>query len=158
MCPRCTWQLQAQACSQACFKQRLFWRVQFCADVPPGNARAKECLEDNRDAPGFSPGCKAEVERMMEARAADFRLDPKLRQLCADDIQARGVGGQVPWGYVLGRAEQDPKLRQLCATTSRRAQTHARRRCPGRATRQPVAMTRTSALEEDMQGSASAKA
>ena len=57
--------------------------------MQPGNARAKECLEDNRDAPGFSPGCKTEVERMMEARAADFRLDPKLRQLCADDIQAR---------------------------------------------------------------------
>ena len=61
--------------------------LQFCADVPPGNARAKECLEDNREQPGFSPGCKEEVERMMESRASDFRLDPKLRQLCADDIQ-----------------------------------------------------------------------
>ncbi len=61
--------------------------LQFCADVPPGNARAKECLEDNREQPGFSLGCKAEVEKMMENRASDFRLDPKLRQLCADDIQ-----------------------------------------------------------------------
>ena len=63
--------------------------LQFCADVQPGNARAKECLEDNREQPGFSQGCKTEIEKMMEARAADFRLDPKLRQLCADDIQAR---------------------------------------------------------------------
>jgi hypothetical protein len=63
--------------------------TQFCADVQPGNARAKECLEDNREQPGFSAGCKSEIEKMMESRAADFRLDPKLRQLCADDIQAR---------------------------------------------------------------------
>lgn len=60
---------------------------QFCADVPPGNARAKECLEDNREQPGFSPACKMEVEKMMESRAADFRLDPKLRVLCEEDIQ-----------------------------------------------------------------------
>ena len=60
---------------------------QFCADVPPGNARAKECLEDNREQPGFSAGCKMEVEKMMESRAADFRLDPKLRVLCEEDIQ-----------------------------------------------------------------------
>ena len=61
--------------------------LQFCADVPPGNARAKECLEDNREKPGFTPQCKEEVEKMMADRATDFRLDPKLRQLCADDIQ-----------------------------------------------------------------------
>jgi Golgi apparatus protein 1 len=60
---------------------------QFCSDVPPGNARAKECLEDNRQQPGFTPACKEQVEKMMAARAADFRLDPKLRQLCAEDIQ-----------------------------------------------------------------------
>ena len=61
--------------------------LQFCADVPPGNARAKECLEDNREKPGFTSQCKEEVEKMMADRATDFRLDPKLRQLCADDIQ-----------------------------------------------------------------------
>ena len=55
--------------------------------MPPGNARAKECLEDAREQPGFSATCKTEVEKMMESRASDFRLDPKLRQLCADDIQ-----------------------------------------------------------------------
>lgn len=41
--------------------------------MQPGNARAKECLEENRDKPEFSDACKAEVEKMMEARAADFR-------------------------------------------------------------------------------------
>ena len=65
--------------------------LQFCAEVPPGNARAKECLEDSREQPGFSPQCKVEVEKMMESRASDFRLDPKLRQLCADDIQVNAL-------------------------------------------------------------------
>ena len=60
--------------------------LQFCPDVQPGNARAKECLEENREQPDFSKECKVEVEKMMEERAADFRLDAKLRQLCADDI------------------------------------------------------------------------
>lgn len=69
---------------------------QFCADVPPGNARAKECLEDNRLQPGFTPACKAEVEKMMEARAADFRLDPKLRVLCDEDIQVRSCCAHMP--------------------------------------------------------------
>ena len=55
--------------------------------MQPGNARAKECLEDNREKEGFSKPCKDELEKMMAARAADFRLDPKLRQLCARDIQ-----------------------------------------------------------------------
>ena len=59
--------------------------------MPPGNARAKECLEDSREQPGFSPQCKVEVEKMMESRASDFRLDPKLRQLCADDIQVSAL-------------------------------------------------------------------
>lgn len=55
--------------------------------MPPGNARAKECLEDHREEPGFQPECKEEIEKMMAARAADFRLDTQLRQLCAEDIR-----------------------------------------------------------------------
>ncbi|CAK0736969.1 hypothetical protein CVIRNUC_000833 [Coccomyxa viridis] len=69
------------------FRACLADKKKFCADVPPGNARAKECLEDNREKPGFTSQCKEEVEKMMADRATDFRLDPKLRQLCADDIQ-----------------------------------------------------------------------
>ena len=61
--------------------------LQFCSDVQPGNARAKECLEDHITDAGFSPTCKGELEKMMETRAADFRMDPKLRTLCAEDIQ-----------------------------------------------------------------------
>ena len=52
-----------------------------------GNARVKDCLEDHRDDPGFSQECKEEFELMMEARAADFRLDSSLREKCADDIE-----------------------------------------------------------------------
>lgn len=55
--------------------------------MQPGNARAKECLEEHRLDTGFSEGCKKEVEAMMESRAADFRLDPKLRKLCKEDIR-----------------------------------------------------------------------
>lgn len=54
--------------------------------MQPGNARAKECLEENREKDGFSAQCKTEVEKMMAERAADFRLDAKLRKLCAGDI------------------------------------------------------------------------
>eukprot|EP00898_Chlorokybus_atmophyticus_P007954 jgi/Chlat1/815/Chrsp104S01269 len=59
----------------------------FCADVPPGNARVKDCLEDHRDDADFSPECKTVFEEMMERRAADFRLDPELTKMCAKDIE-----------------------------------------------------------------------
>lgn len=52
------------------------------ADVKPGNARVKECLEDKRNDPEFSVECKKTFEEMMERRATDFRLDAKLRDLC----------------------------------------------------------------------------
>lgn len=89
---------------------RVILRVlQFCADVPPGNARAKECLEDSREQPGFSPGCKEEVEKMMASRATDFRLDPKLRQLCADDIQVRPrTRTALPFLRRIGVAKKHP--------------------------------------------------
>ena len=52
-----------------------------------GGARVKDCLEEHREDAGFSAECKEEFENMMEARAADFRLDAKLRDLCANDIE-----------------------------------------------------------------------
>ena len=52
-----------------------------------GNARIKDCLEEHREDPGFSAECKEEFENMMEARAADFRLDSTLREVCARDIE-----------------------------------------------------------------------
>ena len=52
-----------------------------------GNARIKDCLEEHRDDAEFSSECKEEFENMMEARAADYRLDSSLREKCADDIE-----------------------------------------------------------------------
>eukprot|EP00884_Botryococcus_braunii_P022595 jgi/Botrbrau1/9019/Bobra.0148s0119.1 len=68
------------------FRACLGDKRKFCADVPPGNTRAKDCLEEHRDDDGFSKPCKDEIEKMMSERAADFRLDYKLRESCSDDI------------------------------------------------------------------------
>lgn len=62
-------------------------KQKFCSDVKYGNARVKECLEDNREKPDFSAECRAEFDGMMSRRATDFRLDAKLRELCKDDIE-----------------------------------------------------------------------
>ena len=59
----------------------------FCEGIKPGNARTKDCLEDNRDKPGFSTECKAKFEEMMARRATDFRLDSKLKKMCATDVE-----------------------------------------------------------------------
>lgn len=61
--------------------------MQFCGDVPPGNARAKECLEQHRSEANFSTACKDELETMIIARSADFRLDPQLKTHCVKDIE-----------------------------------------------------------------------
>lgn len=61
--------------------------MQFCGDVPPGNARAKECLEQHRQDADFSKACKDELESMITARSADFRLDPQLKTHCVKDIE-----------------------------------------------------------------------
>lgn len=47
----------------------------------------KDCLEEHRDDAEFSSECKEEFEKMMESRAADYRLDSSLREKCADDIE-----------------------------------------------------------------------
>ena len=61
--------------------------MQFCGDVPPGNARAKECLEQHRYEANFSTACRDELETMIIARSADFRLDPQLKTHCLKDIE-----------------------------------------------------------------------
>lgn len=61
--------------------------------MAPGNARAKECLEEHRNDDGFSEDCRKELERMIELRVGDFRLDPIMREYCAQDVEA--VGGAV---------------------------------------------------------------
>lgn len=64
--------------------------TQFCPGVSPGNARAKECLEDHRNDEGFSADCRTEIEKMIELRVGDFRLDPVLREYCEEDIDYVG--------------------------------------------------------------------
>ena len=61
--------------------------LQFCGETAPGNARAKECLEQHRDDANFSTGCKEELETMIAARSADFRLDSQLKKQCTKDIE-----------------------------------------------------------------------
>lgn len=63
----------------------LIWLRWVC--VWAGGARVKDCLESHRDDAGFSAECKEEFESMMEARAADFRLDSELSEACASDIE-----------------------------------------------------------------------
>ncbi|CAI7856614.1 unnamed protein product [Closterium sp. NIES-53] len=67
---------------QACLNDQR----RFCADVKYGDARVKDCLEDHRLDPEFSPSCKTEFEQMMARRATDFRLDANLRKYCKGDI------------------------------------------------------------------------
>jgi len=58
----------------------------FCANMPPGQARVKDCLEANRNEEGFSAECKEEIDSMIERRVHDFRLDSRLRTACEADI------------------------------------------------------------------------
>eukprot|EP00798_Chlamydomonas_sp_ICE-L_P016764 gene16764-23039_t len=53
-------------------------------DIEPGNARVKDCLEDNRES--LSAACRPEIDAMIERRVHDFRLDSKLRAVCESDI------------------------------------------------------------------------
>lgn len=69
------------------FHKCLNDKIQFCGDVAPGNARAKECLEQHREEANFSRGCKEELETMIQARSADFRLDSQLKRQCTKDIE-----------------------------------------------------------------------
>ena len=62
-------------------------KKKFCPNVKPGANRAKDCLEDNMAKAGFTEGCKKELEEAQERRAADFRLDAHLRDLCIEDIE-----------------------------------------------------------------------
>lgn len=66
------------------FRACLVDKRSLCPDVPPGHAAAKQCLEDAREE--LSPGCRAEVDGMIERRVRDFRLDSRLRKACESDI------------------------------------------------------------------------
>jgi Golgi apparatus protein 1 len=40
------------------FQKCLADKKQFCPDVPPGNAKARDCLVQHRSEPGFSAPCR----------------------------------------------------------------------------------------------------
>lgn len=40
------------------FNACLAEKRQFCAEIAPGNGRAKDCLEENMNKPNFGSGCK----------------------------------------------------------------------------------------------------
>lgn len=102
------------------FGLALHFCLQFCKDIEPGNARAKECLEENREK--LSSGCKDEVDAMIERRVHDFRLDPKLRDACEEDIfnmcayynvSACRAGGVGRW--VQGSPDQQGRKYSTCS-------------------------------------------
>ncbi|KAG1658887.1 hypothetical protein FOA52_000675 [Chlamydomonas sp. UWO 241] len=66
------------------FSKCLPDKREFCTDIEPGGARVKECLEGHRHELGDD--CKAEVDKMIEARTRDFRLDSRLVRYCSGDI------------------------------------------------------------------------
>ncbi|KXZ55868.1 hypothetical protein GPECTOR_2g1419 [Gonium pectorale] len=65
-----------------CIKEKR----KFCAEVEPGVAKVKDCLESHRNDDGFGAECKEEVDKMIESRVRDFRLDSRLRSTCENDI------------------------------------------------------------------------
>ena len=80
------------------FKNCLGDKKKFCEDVEPGNARVKDCLEENRLYPDFSPECKAEIDDMIQRRVRDFKLDFRLRNDCAEDIETTCAASTIADG------------------------------------------------------------
>jgi Golgi apparatus protein 1 len=93
-----------RACNLKADKRRL------CADVPPGNAAAKVCLEEQRS--DLSSGCRAEIDAAIERRVRDFRLDSRLKAACESDIfdtvRARECADGAP--CLLGHSVKDKHI------------------------------------------------
>ena len=62
----------------------------------------KDCLELNRNHPGFSTDCKEEIDAMIERRVRDFTLDARLRKSCEKDIYETCAFYGVSGGGVRG--------------------------------------------------------
>jgi hypothetical protein len=43
--------------------------LQFCEGVAPGEASAKDCLEEQQDQPGFSLGCRSALRALIARRS-----------------------------------------------------------------------------------------
>ncbi len=57
------------------------------------HTQVQECLEDHIDEADFSSECKEELDTIIAARVADFRLDTELREACEQDLQVGREGG-----------------------------------------------------------------
>jgi golgi apparatus protein 1 len=71
---------------------KLFQKCQrdakkFCKDVPPGQMRVQQCLEDKLDDPELSGGCKEELDGVLAKQVSNFRLNTRLRTHCEKDLQ-----------------------------------------------------------------------
>lgn len=75
------------SCSKA--QRKSFERTHFLHRRAPhlaGAAKVKDCLEEHRNDEGFGSQCREEVNKMIEERVHDFRLDSRLRKTCEADI------------------------------------------------------------------------
>eukprot|EP00873_Tetraselmis_striata_P041198 jgi/Tetstr1/461462/TSEL_006570.t1 len=69
--------------SQACQADR----TKFCPDVQPGKGRVIECLENHIKDKEFSAQCAKMLEKRMQNKSKDIRLDFRFRLLCRDDVR-----------------------------------------------------------------------
>jgi len=76
------WRLSARL-FQSCYNDKM----RFCKDVEAGGSKVKDCLEDNREKSGFSPVCKEQVDKMIQARSQNFMLDYDIKTGCKEDIE-----------------------------------------------------------------------
>jgi Golgi apparatus protein 1 len=76
------------------FKKCLPDKKQYCGEVAPGHAAAKQCLEEHRTE--LAAPCKEEVDAMIERRVRDFRW-----------------AGNIAWHALVtcGAAALDPHVR-----------------------------------------------
>mmetsp|Transcript_18814 Transcript_18814/g.52452 ORF Transcript_18814/g.52452 Transcript_18814/m.52452 type:complete len:892 (-) Transcript_18814:83-2758(-) len=61
-------------------------RAVFCNSVAPGKGRVVRCLQESLAKPGFSEGCRSELDRRQALRMTDYRLDFGVAKECKDDI------------------------------------------------------------------------
>eukprot|EP00775_Hariotina_reticulata_P012795 gene12795-12923_t len=68
-------------------------KKRFCAEVAPGQAAARSCLIGHRNDKGFTAQCRVELEKMIQARVQDFRVDTRLRKVCKSALDACAADG-----------------------------------------------------------------
>ncbi|KAF6266246.1 hypothetical protein COO60DRAFT_1470052 [Scenedesmus sp. NREL 46B-D3] len=69
----------------------------FCKGVEPGHMRVQECLEDSMDKAGFSGGCKAALEEVMQMRAGHWAAgccEEDLQTVCSTSVEKMEKSGE----------------------------------------------------------------